>query len=144
MEARHRRSGWIAIVGLAGVAAISTFQRNELPILVERFIFLHVPLLTICAVVKLRKVWVNQNVRYRSVGKSLTWWMTNLIIGMSFCTVTCAMVIWQYSDIEVLMMSSIKALTYESLQYGHIGLAFALIWLGRTALHRERILAQNA
>lgn len=143
LESRHRLSGWIALGGLAGVAAISIFQPNGLPILIKPFIFLHVPLLTICAVVKLRKGWVNQSKLRRSKGNSLAWWMTNIIIGIGFCTATCAMVIWKYSNINLLMMSSIKALPYEFLLFGHIGLAFALIWLGRIALGRDQVLAFN-
>jgi hypothetical protein len=144
LESRHRLSGWIAISGLAGVAAISIFQRDGSPILIKPFIFLHVPLLTICAAVKLRKGWVIQSKRWRIVGKPFAWWIINLIIGMSFCIVTCAMVIWQYFDNGILMISSIKALPYQSLLFGHIGLAFALIWLGRTAFGRDRVPSLNA
>lgn len=143
LESRHRRSGWIALGGLAGVAAISILQPNGLPFLVKPVIFLHGPLLTICAVVKLRKGWINQSKRWRSKGNSLAWWMTNLIIGIGFCTVTCAMVIWKYADIDLLMMSSINPLPYEFLLLGHIGLAFPLIWLGRTAFGRDQVLALN-
>jgi len=143
LESRHRLAGWIAICGLAGVAAISIFQRNGLPILIKPIVILHVPLLTICAAVKLRKGWVIQSKRWQSEGKSFAWWITILIIGMSFCTVTCAMVIWQYFDNEILMISSIKALPYQILLFGHIGLAFALIWLGRTAFGRDQVLALN-
>ena len=99
--------------------------------------FAHGVLSALCAVAVLSKVWVTQRKVKWEMNQVLTWVVTIFIVGASFSTLTCALAAWRWANPTVTWDKG-EWFTYRAATLGHVGLAIALIWLGRLALVNGR------
>ena len=134
---RHRRIGLAALVAfvlfyLAGFAFEITY-----PDALQRIFLLHIPLLVICGSARLRGIWIHQKMGQVSNRSKLKWWAIILFIGVCFTTVCVGMVLMQSSEVNLVHLGS-EISIYEMFLLVHIGLAFLLIFIGRTGLIIEK------
>jgi hypothetical protein len=133
----HRWAGRVALGGfvlnrmicqLVGVYPTFPFEARHLA---------HGVLSALCAVAILSKIWVTRRQVRWGKRRILAWVVTLFIVGASFSTLTGALAAWRWADPAVTWGKN-KWLIYQAAILGHVGLAMALIWLGRLALVNGR------
>jgi hypothetical protein len=133
----HRWAGWIALGGfvlnrmicqLLGVYPTFPFEARH---------FAHGVLSVLCAVAILSKIWVTRRKVKWGKKRILTWVVTIFIVGASFSTLTGVLAAWRWAN-PTLTWDKNEWLIYQAAIFGHVGLAIALIWLGRLALVNGR------
>ena len=137
----HRWAGRIAMGGfilhrtMCLLVGVHLFQRNAyLSFPLEPRHFAHGILSALCAAAVLSKIWVTRRkVKPGQKWALSSWGVSVFIIGASFTTLTCALAAWRWID-PAAMWAKNDWLVYQAATLGHIGLAIALIWLGRLAL----------
>ena len=67
------------------------------------------------------------------MARVLPWWLTALVFGAGFATLTCTLVGWRWASPAVAQGED-TWLIYQVAVLAHVGLAIALIWLGRLVL----------
>ena len=136
---RHRWTGWIALCGLLLIFTSRLLPGEGLPLIVGQINLIHIPLMTICGIGYLRKVWVSQNSPDQNkLSRNLLWWMM-CGLGVCFFAVSVLLAIWSTPG----MKPTLEATIWRWLMIGHIGLALTLIWSGRSALRRLRTSAAS-
>jgi hypothetical protein len=133
----HRWAGRIALGGfvlnrmicqLVGVYPTFPFEARH---------FAHGVLSALCAAAILSKIWVTRGKVKWEKKRILTWVVTVFIVGASFSTLTGALAAWRWANPTVTWGKN-EWLIYQAATLGHVGLAIALIWLGRLALVNGR------
>lgn len=139
LNSRHRWTGWIALCGLLLVFTSRLLPGEGLPLIVGQINLIHIPMMAICGIGYLRKVWVSQNSPDQSKLSRNLWWSTMCGLGLCFIAVSVLFAIWPTLG----MKPTLEANIWRWLMIGHIGLALALIWSGRSALRRLRTSAAS-
>jgi hypothetical protein len=134
----HRLFGWIAIGSLVLIVIFGIFTGSRSPDLINHLTLLHIPPLTVCAIVKLRKNWNSNQASNRVKGNLPLWWGVNLFLGTCFFAVTLGLINWNFPEVQSFMQVSQYKYSFETLLIGHIGLAVTLILIGRSSKSIER------
>lgn len=93
----------------------------------------HSVLSTLCAVAVLRKIWLTWREDTDRTKWMLPWSTAVFGLGASFFTLSCALAAWRWAN-PTGTWGEIQWLVFKAATLGHVGLAIALIWLGRLAL----------
>jgi hypothetical protein len=133
----HRWAGRIAIGGFVLDRMICQLLGEYPTFPFEARNFAHGVLSALCAVAVLSKVWVTWPKGKWGRKRILTWVVTIFIVGASFSTLTGALAAWRWASPTVIWGKN-EWLIYQAATLGHVGLAIALIWLGRLALVNGR------
>ena len=129
----HRWAGWLAIAGFVFNRMVYLRAGEALPAPFGPRSFAHGFLVALCAMAVLRQVWVTQHTVNWSRKRIVTWWVSAFILGASFFALFCALTIWRWFN-PTLTWDAEEHLIYKLAITGHVGLATALIWFGRSAL----------
>jgi len=133
MQKWHRWAGWLAIGAFVLNRMIYLSAGTALPAPFGSRSYAHGFLVALCALAVLRKVWLTQHAVNWSRKRIITWWASAFILGASFLALFCALTIWRWLN-PTLTWDAEEHLIYKLAITGHIGLAIALIWFGRSAL----------
>ena len=134
----HRWAGWLAIGGFVLNRMVYLRAGEALPAPFGPRSFAHGFLIALCVIAVLRKVWVTQNTVNWNRKRIAAWRISVFILGASFFALFAALTTWRWLN-PTLTWDAKEQLIYTLAISGHIGLATALIWLGRSALtHRYR------
>jgi hypothetical protein len=120
------------LIYLAGFASAITYPNT-----LQRILLLHIPLLAICGLARLRGIWVHQKMGQDSKRSKLKWWAIILFVGVCFTAVCVGMVLRKPLGVNLVHLEN-EFSDYEVLSFTHIGLAFLLISLGRSGLNRTK------
>lgn len=134
LNSRHRWTGWLALCALVLILASSLIMGSGLPKILAQINLIHIPLMTICAVVYLRKVWVTKKMLKLSMNQRFLWWGIMCTLGMCFFAISFGLAIWYLLKVNPVLANNI----WRLLLIGHTGLALGLIWLGRLALRKGK------
>jgi hypothetical protein len=133
----HRWAGRIAIGGFVLNRMICQLVGVYPTFPLEARHFAHGALSALCAAAILSKIWVTRRQVRRGKKRILTWVVAIFIVGASFSTLTGALAAWRWANPTVTWGKN-EWLIYQAATLGHVGLAIALIWLGRLALENGR------
>lgn len=137
----HRWAGRIAMGGFVLhrtmylLVGVHLFQSNTYSFFsLEPRHFAHSILSALCAAAVLSKIWVTRRKVEQGGKRALSSWdVTVFIFGASFSALTCALAAWRWAE-PAATWDNHDWLIYRAATLGHVGLAIALIWLGRMAL----------
>ncbi len=129
----HRWAGWITLGGFVLNRVISSYVGESPPFPLKLQHYAHGVFSALCAVAFLNKIRVTQREAKWAKQRVLTWGTTTFILGTSFYTLTFALSAWRWTNPPVTWGKD-EWLTYQAARIGHVGLAVALIFLGRLAL----------
>ena len=93
----------------------------------------HGALSALCAAAVVSKIRVTQRRARRRTRGVLAWRATSFFLGASFFILTCVLAAWRWANPSVIWGKT-EWLIYKAATLGHVGLAIALIGLGRLAL----------
>jgi hypothetical protein len=133
----HRWAGRIALGGFVLTRMICQLVGVYPTFPLEARHFAHGVLSALCAAAILSKIWVTRRQVRWGKKRILTWVVTTFIVGASFSTLTGALAAWRWANPTVIWGKN-EWLIYRAATLGHVGLAIALIWLGRLALVNGR------
>jgi hypothetical protein len=138
----HRRAGWITLAGLVLQRWIYLLAKEPPIYPLKPEVFAHGVLITLCAVAVLYKVWSAQRTAGRRLKQKILWWATITAFGAGFAVLTYALLIWRWVNPPITWGYNMWLIYWAGL-LGHIGLALALIGLGRLGLANRHSSSQQ-
>jgi hypothetical protein len=133
----HRRAGRVALGGFV-LSRMMGFLLGAYPDFpFEARHLAHGALSALCAVAVLSKIWAARRQVRWGRKQALTWGASIFVLGAGFSILTCGLVAWRWANPSLTWVRG-QHLIYQAGTVGHVGLALALIWLGRLALVNRR------
>jgi hypothetical protein len=133
----HRWAGRIALGGFV-LSRMMGFLVGAYPTFpLEARHLAHGALSALCAVAVLSKIWATRHQVRWGRKRALTWGASILVLGAGFSILTCGLAVWRWANPNLTWVRS-QHLIYQAALVGHVGLALALIGLGRLVLVNRR------
>lgn len=126
LELGHRYLGWIAIIAIMALLLWGGYEPDTEPGIIDRLIYLHIPLLLICSAAILYKSYKEEGnpiLQDRMLQYS---WLIISIFGALFTFVVSAMLIRNY-ELFPGNLPVLYTVPYSILVITHAGLAFGII-----------------
>ena len=126
MKSRHRYFGWVSMVGLMSLLVWGGYSPVKASGILNRLIFLHIPLLLVCTAAILFVAFKEERKRIREDGFQKITWIFIFILGACFTIDMLALLIRRYGWFST-SLPFLQIIPYPAFVFAHAFIAFGIV-----------------
>lgn len=126
MKSRHRYFGWVSMIGLMSLLIWGGYSPVKASGVLDRLIFLHIPVLLICTAAILFVAFKEERKRITEDGFQKITWMLIFILGACFTIDMLALLIRRFGWFTT-NLPFLQTIPYSAFVFAHALIAFGIV-----------------